>query len=514
MSRTENTVRNIIWGMLNKVIILLFPFIIRTVIIRQLGSEYLGLSSLFTSLLQVLSLAELGFSSAVVFSLYKPIAEKDKKTICALMNLYKKIYRIIGLIILILGLCVMPFISYLIKGTYPTDINIYLLYFIYLINTVITYFLFAYKSSLLVAHQRNDIISNISSITRILEYILQIYILWMYKNYYMYMVITIFSTIINNFMVAYCVNKKYPDYKSYGVVDDEEKRLIRKRVFGLMIQKVCKASRNSLDSIFLSAFLGLNIVAMYNNYFMILSAITGILIIFITSMTASIGNSIAVESVEKNYSDLKKFNFIYMWISGFCTVCLLCLYQPFMKIWMGEQYLFSMGIVICFCLYFYSLKVGDIISAYTQASGIWWEGRYKAIIETVINIVLNYFLGKTFGVYGILLATIISLSTVGFIYGTSIVFRNYFKNISKKEYYLYHLLYFIITVIIATITFVCCEFVKYEGILGLCIKLLICIIVPNLLYILVYYKTKIFKESITLFRRIIILKLGVKNNEF
>lgn len=189
MSRTQNAIRNIFTGVFNKIIILLFPFVIRTVIIKKLGTEYLGLSSLFTSILQVLNLTELGFSSAIVFSLYKPIAEKDDNRICSIMNFYKRIYRIIGFIILVMGLIVLPFLPNFIKGSYPSDINLYILYLIYLFNTVITYYLFAYKSALLNAMQRNDIINNVNSITVIIQYILQIIILYCTKNYYIYMII-------------------------------------------------------------------------------------------------------------------------------------------------------------------------------------------------------------------------------------------------------------------------------------------------------------------------------------
>ena len=189
MSRTKNAARNVLFGLINKIIVLLFPFAIRAIIIQTLGSEYLGLNSLFTSILQVLNLAELGFNSAVVYSMYKPIAENDTNTICALMNLYRKIYRIIGIIVVVVGLILLPFLSYLIKGSYPTDINIYILYIIYLFNTGLTYFLFAYKSALLTAHQRSDVISNVQSIAFILQYVIQIIILLKTKNYYMFVIV-------------------------------------------------------------------------------------------------------------------------------------------------------------------------------------------------------------------------------------------------------------------------------------------------------------------------------------
>ncbi|UKI56602.1 MAG: hypothetical protein L6V90_05600 [Treponema succinifaciens] len=163
-----------------------FPFLIRTVLIKKIGIEYAGLNSLFSSILQVLNLTELGFASAVVYSMYKPIAEDDKDTICALLNFYKRVYFIIGLVILALGSAVMPFLPHLIKGNVPQDINIYVLYSIYLVNTSLSYLLFGYKNSLLNAHQRRDVISNILTITQGLMNICQLLILVTIKNYYLY----------------------------------------------------------------------------------------------------------------------------------------------------------------------------------------------------------------------------------------------------------------------------------------------------------------------------------------
>lgn len=502
-SRTKNALRNMIFGFLNKFIVLLFPFIIRTVIIKTLGSEYLGLNSLFTSILQVLNLAELGFSVAIVYSMYKPIAENDTKTICALMNLYKKIYRIIGITVIVLGLVLLPFLKCFIKGTYPNDINIYTLYLIYLINTAITYFLFAYKSALLTAHQRSDVTSNVQTITYLAQYTVQIIILCVLKNYYLFIMFQIITTIINNIWVAIITNKKYPDYKCKGTVDKETKKDIQKRVTGLMIQKICITTRNSLDSIFISAFLGLNIVAMYSNYYSIMSAIIGVMGIITSAMVAGIGNSIVTETVDKNYKDMNKFNFIYMWLAGWCTICLACLYQPFMKLWMGEEYMLSFGMVILFCIYFYSLKMGDIRAAYSDAKGLWWENKYRAIFETIANVILNLVLVHFLGLYGIILGTLLSLLIINFGYGSQILFKFYFKDKKISGFFTRHIVYAVVTLIIGSITYFVCSFIKVNGILELIIKLAICTIFPNILYIVIYHNTKIYKESMKIFSTII-----------
>ena len=167
--RIKNTRRNAIWGIVNKFITILLPFITRTVLIYVLGVEYVGINGLFSSILQVLSLAELGFSSAIVYSMYKPLAENDNDVVCALLQFYKKIYRCIGSIVLIIGVALIPFLKYLISGSCPSDVNIYVVYIIYLLNTSCSYFLFAYKKSLLSAVQRQDIISKVAMINKIIS---------------------------------------------------------------------------------------------------------------------------------------------------------------------------------------------------------------------------------------------------------------------------------------------------------------------------------------------------------
>ena len=183
MNRTKQSIINSFWSIASKIMAILLPFVARTVMLNVLGIKYLGLGSLFNSIISVLNLAELGVGSAIVYSMYKPIANDDKKTICALMNEYKKIYQIIGLIILTVGLVLTPFLPNLINGEIPNGINLYILYFIYLFNTVFSYWFFAYKSSILNACQRNDIISKVAIFSNVSMYTIQILLLFMTKNY-------------------------------------------------------------------------------------------------------------------------------------------------------------------------------------------------------------------------------------------------------------------------------------------------------------------------------------------
>lgn len=485
--------------------------------IRQLGVDYLGLNSLFSSILQVLNLAELGFGSAIVYNMYKPIAENDKKTISALLKLYKDVYKVIGIVILAIGIIIIPFIPELIEGEYPRGINIYLLFFIYLINTVISYWLFAYKTSLLNAFQRADIISNIGSITKLILNVSQIVILYTIRDYYAYLLMMPICTVLNNLISAYIVKKEFPEYSCDGILDKNVKDNIKQNVLGLIINKVCSTSRNSFDSIFISAFLGLTASAIYSNYFYIISAVTALMSVILTSMFAGVGNSIACNDVDKNYNDMKKFNFLYMWLSGWCTIAIICLIQPFMKLWTGEALMFDFSVVIMLCLYFYVLKMGDIRWVYSDAAGLWWQSRYRAVAEAVANIVLNYVLVKIFGIKGIILATLISMLIINFILGSQIVFKHYFKNGKIGEYFGLHAVYAVVTTLIGSVTYWVCGFVNLgDGILEFIIKIIICCILPNLLYLIIYYKSKLYETSVPWILKVLhlerVLKIFIPNS--
>lgn len=496
LERTRNAKRNVFSGLINRAINLLLPFTVRTAMIYTLGTQYLGLSSLFTSILSVLSLTELGVGSAIVFHMYKPIAEDDEETLCALLNYYKIIYRIIGFVVLTVGVLLIPFLPYLIKGTYPSDINLPILYLLYLSDSVSSYFLFAYYNSLLNAFQRNDITSNIGSVITIIRYLLQAFMLIMFRDYLLFIVVLPLTTIASNILTAIAAKKYYPQYVCKGSIDDDLKKDIAVKVKGMIITKVQAVTRNSFDSIFISAFLGLGLTAIYSNYYYIMTSVIGIMFIVIPSITGGIGNSVASESIDKNYSDMNKINFIYMWMSGWCAICLACLYQPFMLLWMGKDMMFPDSVMFLFCLYFYALKIGDIRSVYFEVNGLWWENRYKAIAESAANIVLNYLLGKYLGVYGILLATILTILIINFGYGSRIVFQHYFGLDKLSDYYLRNFHYLIITIVCGGITYLVCGLLPDNNIVAFIGKMCICLALPNMLYFVLYLKNNDFKIAI------------------
>lgn len=507
MSRTKNTVRNIIWGLVNKAVMLLMPFVIRTIIINQLGAEYLGLNSLFKSILHILNLTELGFGSAVVYSLYKPVADGDKDFVCSLMKFYRKVYSIIGWIIFAAGLIVMPFTKYLIKGDVPQDVNLYILYIIFLLNTVFSYWLFAYKGALLSAHQRNDISSNITTIGFLFQYIFQIVVLYLVQNYYFYIIFTLVFTIVRNIAIAVIVDKKYPEYMPKGDLPQNEILSIKKKVFGLMTQKICAASRNSLDSIVISSFMGLIAVTQHDNYYYIVYALHGVLDIILVSSRSSIGNSIVKEKQEKNYHDFRLFDFMYEWLSGCCCIVMLCTYQDFMGVWVGEDLVLPMRTMLFYCIYFYVWTMIDVRTLYDDASGIWWETKWLVIVETIMNVSLNIIFAILWGIKGVILATITSLLIMNFWKKSKYLFKVYFTEYKVSRYWIEHFIHFIITIIIGLISFLICKNIMISGIGGFFIKGIIAFALVNLVYLLCFIKTPYYSDMKKLIKRILHRKI-------
>lgn len=501
-SRTKNATRNIVWGIAYKVSTLFLPFVVRTVMIYSLGSEYLGLSSLFTSVLNVLSLAELGVGSAMVYAMYKPIAEKDIDTVCGLMNLYRKIYRIIGVIIIIVGVAIMPFLHKFISGDVPDDINIYLLFIIYLINTAGSYLLFAYQASVLNASQRNDVASKVNMFTGIAKNVLQIVILLLLRNYYGYVLLLPITSLAANIITAVCARKMFPEYSCRGTVETKLIKEIKSKVMALFAVKITSVIYNSVDSIVISAFLGLVALAKYNNYYYIMSAIISIVTVLFTSITSSIGNSIVLESDQKNYKDYMNLSYINAWIVGWCTVCLLCLYQPFMKLWVGEELMFGMGIVICFCVYFYAFQLKSVQSAYKDAAGLWKEDMWRSYAANAFNLVLNIILVQLVGIYGILLSTILALTVITYPWQTWMIHKKLF-HCSMWGYLKKLAVYTMITLAACAGTYWICEKIPGKGILNLILRLIVCMIVPNVIFLVTTFKMNEFNESLRIVKRIL-----------
>lgn len=502
IDRKKNAARNIVWGIWNKAICVFFPFVIRTIIIWKLGTEYLGISSLFSSVLQVLNLAELGFGSALVFSMYKPIAEDDGQTICALLNVYRKVYHRIGTLILGAGIVLLPFLEYVIKGECPDKINVYVVYLIYLSNTTISYFVFAYRSSLLLAHNRNDVISKISTSVIIIQYLVQTLILCFAPNYYFYILVLPVFTVALNIIQALCTVKMYPDYVCKGDISTEMRIDIRKRVCGLASYKIYGVVFSSVDSIVISMFLGLIPLGIYNNYYYIVASVEAFLVITINSLTAGIGNSLVLENVEKNYQDFKQLVFMNAWLVGWCAICMAVLFQPFIEAWIGKDYWLSYVTVCLLVIMFYASRVSTVTYLYKEALGLWWEDRIRPLVSTIANLTINIFLVQKIGLNGVIISTVICTLFINIPCGTHILFKNYFKE-GEVHYYINIIKYAVITLLVGIVTYWFSTFVVTGGFREVMIKSVVCLIIPNLCFAAIYHRKKEFRKVCLLAKSII-----------
>lgn len=502
IERVNNAARNIFFGVILRAYQIIVPFLMRTAMIYLMGAQYLGLNSLFTSVLQVLNLAELGVGSAMVYSMYKPIADDDETTICALMKLYRTYYRVIGLVIAVVGCVLTPFIPYLIKSDVPAGINIYILYLLNLGATVLSYWLFAYKNSILQAHQRTDVVSKVTLVTSTVQYGLQIAVLWLFHNYYLYVIVALATQALTNITTAVCANKLYPQFKPKGDIPKEEVKQINQRIKDLFTAKLGGTITNSADTIVISAFLGLTQLAIYQNYYFIMNSICGFISVIFSSITAGIGNSFVTETKEKNYSDFNKFTFIICFILCICCCCFVSLYQPFMKMWVGEELMLGFEFVILFCVLFYCLELAMVWATIKDAAGIWHEDRFRPFIGSMVNLLLNLVLVRYIGLYGIILSTVISYVFVSMPWLVHNIFSLIYKT-SIRQYLKRIVTYLLVTVLSSFVVYLLCSFISIEGIIGLCVYALIGLFIPLLFQIIMYRRTNEYMYLMQLLKRII-----------
>lgn len=495
-SRVKNVSRNITYGLCNRVIVILLPFLSRTAIIYTLGMEYVGLNSLFSSVLSVLSLTELGIGSALVYSMYAPAARKDYAKMGSFLLFYKKCYRMIGFLILAIGLIIFPFLGRLISGEHPADVNLSVLYFVYLTNTAVSYFMFAYKQAVFTAFQRNDLISNISSVCSIVLNALQILALIIFKNYYAYVAVIPFLTCVNN-LISYIVAKKYYPYiKENGSLLKEDLIKVRKNVCGLIYQKIGGIILTSTDSVVISAFLGLTVLGKYNSYYYIITSILSVFAVIQSSIVSSIGNSLIMDPVDKNYKDFKKFHFGYNWLLCWAVSGFVCLVQPFVELWIGKENLFSVDMAVLFAVYLFFYKVNDMSYIYREAAGLWSCMKLAPLVAAVLNLVSNVCLVKAIGLYGILVSTILANIIVYIPAYSYVVFKHYFHKIEKlPEHFFSILKNMLFTILSVLASYAMCEIIPTDVLIFEFIaRLVICIILPNICLCLLTHRTMEYKE--------------------
>ena len=439
-----------VYGLAGQIVSTIMGFIVRTMFIYTLGAEYLGIDGLFTSVLLVLSLTNLGLDTAMIYSLYKPLADDDRLKVTMLMNMFKKIYRIIGIAVLIIGLAFLPFLSVIIKGN-PDIAHLEIIYLLFVLNSSSSYF-FIYKQSLIIADQKHYIISKFHMFFTFLSNLFQIVLLLAVKVYIAVLVFQILFRFLENYYIAKKTNELYPYINDpvSKTLTKTEKKLFLQDLYPLFLYKISGVVINASDNIIISGFIGLRTVGVLSNYMMILGVAGTFLSHIFFSVKASVGNLFVKESSEKNHFIFRVIFFTNFWLFGLSAILLWNTVNPVIAIWFGKEYLLSEFAVLMLLLNFFTAGMQGASTTFREATGLFKKGKYRPIFAAILNIVFSLLLVVPLGVAGVFLGTVISRLCVYFWYDPYIIFKYAFQQSAWpyfKRYVLYSCTVFICGII-------------------------------------------------------------------
>lgn len=488
-SRTSNSLKNMAFGLGSQGLSILLGFFTRWMFIYLLGKEYLGVSGLFTNILSLLSLANLGFDTAIVYSLYKPLAENDLVSVKGYMLLFRRIYMIVGCIVFAMGCILIPFLPHLISGEVTISESIYTIYFLFLFHSATSY-LFSYKQALLTASQQNRVISLYHSIFMVLRNFAEMIVLFLFHAYIPALICVITFQTAENAWISKIVDKKFPilSDKSEGFISKEQKKALKENVKSLFLYKISGTVISSTDNILISKFQGLASVGLYSNYSYIVDVIRTFLSYVFYSMTASVGNYHATESKEANEKMFYNLFFSSFWLYGFTGICLGVLLNPFISLWIGEDYLLPNWTVFVIIANYYTAGVQYASTTYREVTGLFNIGKYRPLIAAILNIFFSIILAYPLGIAGIILGTILSRLCVYFWYDPYIIHKKLF-NRGVRYYFFTYILYASTFAFVGYICFFVSRHLPISNqLLRFVANMLVCSIIPNISFFLLFYK--------------------------
>lgn len=487
-SRKVLAAKNVLWGYVGTFMSMFMAFIARTVFIYTIGSTYLGINGLFTNVLGILSFTELGIGTAINFSLYKPVAEKDLEKIKSLMCLYKRAYRVIALVVTILGLSLLPFLPYLINGAKEIE-NISLYYLIFLFNSVSSYFV-TYKYGLVNAEQKNYLLTNINTVSTVIISIIQIIVLVLFENFLVYLLVQAILQLIQKIFTAFYINKKYPylTIKNAKKLKKTESKKILTDIRALVLHKIGDISINQSDNIIISAFINVTLVGLVSNYNLLITSVTTLLNIVFNSIIGSLGNFVVTETKTRQIELASICNFIGFWVYGFSAICFIVLFQPFITLWIGSNQLIDNFTMILIVMNFYFAGQRATIHNFKLAGGIFKQDQFIPIIQSVINIIFSILFVQTYGLAGVYIGTFLSSLLPNF-YRPYVVYKYLFET-SIKIYlkkYIREIVFLSISVIL--IIFITRPLAMDITWMKFFLLAILTVALSNLLIVIVYRKT-------------------------
>ncbi|MEE0944425.1 MAG: oligosaccharide flippase family protein [Clostridia bacterium] len=473
-SRSYNLTRNVVVSIISQVIILITSFANRTVFIKLLGAEYLGVDGLFTSILTVFSLAELGIGNAIIYNLYKPIANDDTDKARQYLTLYSKAYNIIMAVIFAVGVLIIPFLKNIVNlDALKAEINIYLVYILFLVNTLSTYFL-ASRQAVLVVNQQQSVVSVIQTAVKVTVLVVEAIVLFVFKQYYLYLIIRVAGNYVQSVIISVIAKKRYPQLckKSEEKLTREEKTVVAQNVGALFIKRVGGVVLSSTDNIIINGFISTVMVGIYSNYTMIVTAVRTITVNMFSAMTATIGNFVASKDIEEVEKLFRIYTFGVYLIYGACSICLYVLTNRFITVLWGTDYLLPIYVLLVIVLDYFLYGFQLAINIFRDTTGNFVQGKYRSLVSAGANVIFSLVLVKSLGIFGVILATVISRVCISAWYDPYILYKKFF-NQSVARYYIRVLVYLAIVfglAIVADLT----AGMLCGGILGLLLCIPIC----------------------------------------
>ena len=484
--------RNIAVGIGGYIVNTLLGFVCRIVFVRFLPDDYLGVSGFFSNILSMLTIAELGIGIAIVYALYKPIAENDTEKVASLMQFFGKAYRIIGVVTALLGLAVAPFLKYLVEMPDTITESIYFLYAVFLFNQVIAYF-FSYRGSFLLASQQNYIVTGLSYVATILQSILQMVFLALTRSYLSYLLIQTIGTVLYNVVVYIIAYKKYPYIagKNAKPLDTATKRTLFRNTRDLLLTRISGLFVNNTDNIIITYFQGLLTTGITSNYTLFISTLTTLFSQVFDGMTASIGNHNALEDNDKRYEMFRFINLSNFWLYSWGTVGIIFVSSDLVRVCFGEEFVMSPAIPVALAINFYLVGMQSAVWTYMQTLGIFHYGRLISFVTAGIKIALSILLGADWGVFGIQISTALARIVTDVWYSPWALYKYGFRKKSAPFFGRY-LLYLLVLCAECGVSYLLCAPIAIHPVVDLLLKFLICSIVPNLIFLLVFGRTREF----------------------
>lgn len=489
-SRTSKSFVNVTFGLIQQVCNILFTFVTRTVFVYFLSKELLGINSLFTNILSILSLADLGLDTAMLYSFYKPLADKDEDKLCALVSYFKKIYIYIAIIVFIVGLLSLPFLEVFI-GKDVSIANVEIYYLIFLIDTCFTYLL-ANRFVIINADQKGYIVKKYTFIVNFLKCLTQCLIIIITKNFMLYLIVQISCNFILNLVCARKAKQLYPYISKNSKLDKSDKKEIFTNIKSLIFYKIGGVIFANSDNIIISIMFGVICVGLYSNYIVLVNAISNIIAIIFTSVSFSVGNLIASGDIKQQYNVFKKLNFFALVVFGIFSVCLTVLLNNFIYLWIGEEFLLGFDVLIAIVINFYMQGLLRPIWVYRDSAGLFRDVQFLPVITSAINIVLSIVLGIKFGVFGIIAATFIARILTNFWYEPYILVNNYFRE-SFKEYLISVIKNISVTILSCCIFYYISSLIFSATWISFILTLVITVIGTLIIFILFYKNNSEFK---------------------